>query len=75
MVKLSQPITGVGHQYRSKEKAFGASKKSIEQAMMDLLDIKNEDEDAKLLFADLSKCFEKAILNESIHHERFNRNV
>jgi hypothetical protein len=74
MVKQSQPISGVGHQYRAKEKSFAACKQSIQQAMMDILDLKNEDQDAKALFLDLSKCFEKAILNESIHHERFNRN-
>lgn len=72
MVKQSQPIkSGVGHQFTIDQRSFGSCRSNIENAMMSILDQKNENPDAKELFFDLSKCFEKAIALEMACKERF----
>lgn len=66
--------TGFGHQLRINEKSFGSCKSNIEAAMMSILDQKNENESARELFSDLSKCFEKAIALQCACEEKYNQN-
>ena len=66
--------TGFGHQYRIEEKSFGSCHSHIQNAMMAILDQKNDNEDAKQLFEELSELAVKAHELEYTCSERFKLN-
>lgn len=74
MGKQSQHITGAGHQYQIDQRSFGSCKSHIENAMMSILDQKNDNKEVQDLFQALSDLAVKANDLEASCREVFEQN-